>query len=199
MELTLRIGGYQKASHHVVSRQMLQLTRMIPWFVGFLFLMFRNFIANSQPTPTDSEYLEFCFGASGVLGVSSFRGICCRWHGIIGPFQVPTRCPWKDIDRCSAWNPATSVPRSRHRSAGKGMRVKLGGVFKYVSSSFDIWGDDPILFDMFQIGLTPPTRKLIVFYPIQNFPPKNDSFFHDCMRIAVYVIRKKQFKMYVFL
>ena len=54
------------------------------------------------------------------------------------------------------------------------MRVKLGGVFKYVASSFDSWGDDPILFDIFQM----PNPKL---------PPKNDVFFQDCMRIAVYV------------
>lgn len=47
---------------------------------------------------------------------------------------------------------------------GKGMRVKLGGVFKYVASSFDSWGDDPILFDIFSDAQSKTSpRKMTCF------------------------------------
>lgn len=49
-----------------------------------------------------------------------------------------------------------------------------------------IWGDDPILFDIFQMA---------------KLPPKNDLFFQDCMRFVCeslsMSLEKKQFKMCV--
>ena len=98
MELTLRSGGYhtRKKSHHVVSRQMLQLTSMMPWFVGFLFHMFRSCIAKSQPTPTDSEHLE------SFWGFGCAWGILLSWDLLLaGTGSSPSRCQQGVLGRTS--------------------------------------------------------------------------------------------------
>ena len=44
--------------------------------------------------------------------ISAISKLNCSPNGFrISPSQVPTRCPWRDIDRCNPWSLDTSAPR----------------------------------------------------------------------------------------
>lgn len=158
---------------------MLQLTSMIPWFVG-LCSTFVGILSQILNKIQQFLYILKNFGALGVLGVSSFHGICWGWQGIRISVQVPTRCPWKDIDRCSAWNHAISVQRTdRDSKSAQGWEWNL----VVVSSMFHLHsylGRWSHFIRYFSDGKTSPEKWLI-------FP----GLYAICMRIVVYVIRKE--------
>ena len=138
---------------------MLQFTSMMPWFVGFLFHMFRSCIAKSQPTPTDSEHLE------SFWGFGCAWGILLSWDLLLaGTGSSPSRCQQGVLGRTStdAVRGTTLLP---YRGVDTEVREK-GWEWNWVVVSNIRYFSD---------GLTPPTRKLIIF-PIQNFPRKMTCF-----------------------